>query len=112
LSSEDPRATITVPWREVLVETRLEGRHAPLVQRVRGLHIVMAVEQNATPAALCGTRAPMPNHHRLPQSGLDSCLESDLAQRAGAALSRFNAGFMVNGVGRDAWNGEQPEQPL
>jgi hypothetical protein len=54
----------------------------------------------------------MPNHHRLPQGGLDPCLESDLAQSAGAALSRFNAGFMVNGVGRDAWNGEQPEQPL
>jgi hypothetical protein len=106
-AGDDDRA---VAW--ILDQTRIERRRAPFLQRVGRLDVVMAVEQHVPARLGRGRRAPMPNHHRLAQSRLDPRLEADLAQGAGASFSRGNAGLVKSGIGRDARNGEQAEQPL
>jgi len=55
---------------------------------------------------------PVPNDHGLTQSRLNPRLEADVAQSVRASFSGFDAGFMKSGIGRDARDGEQPEQTI
>ena len=55
----------------ILDQARIERRRGPFIQRIRRLHVVMAVKQHMRARALGGRRAPMRDHHRLAQSGFD-----------------------------------------
>ena len=54
----------------------------------------------------------MADDHRLAQSGLNPCLEADLAQGPRAVFGGLDAGLVKGGIGGDARDGEQLEQPL
>ncbi len=92
----------------ILGETRREGRSAPGLQRVRRLHVVMAVEEDARARARA-RMAPMADDHRLARGRAHACLEADLAQRGRAPFGRGKAIGGKGGVGGDAGNGKQFE---
>ena len=75
----------------ILGQARLERRRGPFIQGIRWLDVVMAIEQHMRARALGGLGAPMPDHHRLAQCGLDTRRKSDLAEGTGAPFRRGDA---------------------
>ncbi len=70
----------------------------------------MTVEQNVATFAVAAT--PVGDHHWLAVGGFDPRLEADLAQSVGAPLGGAKARLVIRRVGRDAWDGQKPEQPF
>ena len=72
----------------------------------------MAIEQHMRARALAGSARQCPTTIGLPNVGSTRAVKSDLAEGAGAPFRRGDAGLVKSGVGRDAGDGKQPEQPF
>ena len=72
----------------IVGETRREGRSGPFRERLRGLHVVVTVEQYA--AARLGRLwiARVPDHHWLARRGHDTCVESRPRARGRRSIPR------------------------
>ena len=96
----------------ILGQARLERRRGPFIQADPAAARRNGRRTAHAGAALAGRRAPMPDHHRLAQCRLDPRVEADLAQRAGAAFRRFDAGTREKRGRSRRWDRKQSEQPL
>ncbi len=92
-------------------DARIERRRFPEIERVRRLHVVMAVEEDVRRAL--GDAAPVvPDDHGVTGRRPHRCLEANVLERFGAPLSGGCTRFLVGRVGRDARDAQELEQAL
>ncbi len=91
-------------------EARLEGRRRPQLERVGGLHVVMAVEQHMRRVARLGLGGA--HHHRPAGRVLPRGFESEIAQLARQPVGGAVAIGEMGGDRRDRGNREQREKTI
>ena len=91
-------------------DARLERRRLPQLQRIGRLHVVVAVEQHVRRALW--RALVVADHHGVPRRRHHLGIEADVLELARAPIGRLAALRLVFGIGGDAGNADQLEQPL
>src|SRR5262249_48670498 len=92
-------------------DARCKWRRLPKVQWIDGLHVVMAIEENAGDLAV-GLRTALAHHDRMPPGGPDAGLKSNAGQILGHVLGGRLTLVFVSRIGRDRLDAQEFEQPL
>src|SRR5437899_8096140 len=92
-------------------DARCKWRRFPKVEWIDGLHVVMAVEEDAGGLAV-GLRTALAHHDRMPRGGPDAGLKTNAGQIRGHVLGGRLTLVFVGRIGRDRLDAEEFEQPL
>ena len=91
-----------------VLDSRVEGRAVPQLQRIDGLHVVMAVEQQA--AALARRRAR--HHHRMAGRVHHRRVESEVRQFVPKPVRGRAHVRREGGIGRDRGDAQEGPEPF
>src|SRR5215471_7203771 len=92
-------------------DARRKWRRLPKVEWIDGLHVVMAVEEDARSLAV-GVRTALAHHDRMAVGGPDAALKTNAGQILGHVLGSRLTLVLVGRVGRDRLDAQELEQPL
>src|SRR5262249_44054876 len=86
-------------------------RRLPKIERIDGLHVVMAVEEDARGLAV-GLRTPLAHNDRMTVGRPDAGLKTDAGQVLGHVFGGGLTLLPVGRIGRDRLDAQELEQPL
>ena len=95
----------------IVREARLEGRRRPKLERVGGLHVIMAVEEDVGQLGIGGLAVVRDDHRMAGRRNDFGLREADVRKGRGAPVGGLAAMVLIGRIGRDAFDPQEIEQP-
>src|SRR5215510_13311594 len=92
-------------------DARGKWRRLPKVERIDGLHVVMAIKEDARGFAV-GPLTPLAHHDRMTVGRTDAGFKADAGQVLGHVFGGGLTLLLVGRIGRDRLDAQELEQPL